>query len=344
MTLHVPIVIPPLPLASPTPPPTPDYLDAFLAPLRPLLDLPDVTDLYVNQPGEVWMDRLGRPTSRFVVPDLTDDALWYLARQVARVSHQGISRAHPILSATLPAGERMQVVAPPATRGGMAIAIRKQACAAMTLADYRRSSAFAATRHSSAPADAALRGLYAAGDFAGFLGAAVKARKTILIAGGTATGKTTFANALIREIPSDERLIAIEDTPEVVFDHPNMVGLIGVRGTQGESAAGAEALLQASLRMRPSRILLGELRGAEAFTFLRAVNTGHPGSITTIHADSADLAVEQLALLVLEAGIKLDRADVAAYVRKVVDVFVQLDRSGGVHSVRSVEWPAGAGR
>lgn len=315
-----------------------DYLDAFLAPLRPLLALPGVTDLYVNQPGEVWIDRLGCGGSRHVVPDLTDDALWYLARQVARVSNQGISRAHPVMSATLPGGERVQVVGPPATRGHVAIAIRKQACDRLTLDDYRRASAFAATRTTDVAPDAPLSAFYAAEDYAGFLSAAVRARKTIVIAGGTATGKTTFANALIREIPRNERLIVIEDTPELIVDHLNSVGLVGVRGTQGESGVDAEDLLQAALRMRPSRILLGELRGREAFTFLRAVNTGHPGSITTIHADSPDLAVEQLALLVLQAGMRLTRADVAEYVHKTVDIFVQLDRSGHRRVVRTIQW------
>lgn len=324
-------------------PPPPDYLDAFLAPLRPLLDMPGVTDLYVNHPGEVWVDRLGDASRRHLVPDLTEDALWSLVRQIARTTHQGISRAHPLMAARLPGGERVQVIAPPATRNGMAIAIRKPAVTPLTLADYHRSDAFAATRHHAPPPDAPLRALYAAGDYAGFLGAAVRARKTILIAGGTATGKTTFANALIREIPSEERLIAIEDTPELILDAPNTLGLMAVRGTQGESEVSAEQLLQASLRMRPSRILLGELRGAEAFTFLRAVNTGHPGSITTIHADSPDLAIEQLALLVLEAGIRLSRADVSAYVRKVVDVFVQLDRTNNVRTVREIRWDAAEG-
>ena len=326
--------------ASPIVQPVPvaDYLDAFLAPLRPLLDQPGVTDLYVNRPGEAWIDRLGHAGSRHVVPDLTEDALWSLVRQIARATHQGISRAHPLMSASLPGGERVQVVAPPATRGGMAIAIRKQAGAPRTLADYARGSAFATTRSAAVAVNDGLHALYAAGDYAGFLAAAVRARKTILVAGGTATGKTTFANALIHEIPRDERLIVIEDTPELILDHANMVGLVGVRGPQGESEVSAEQLLQASLRMRPSRIMLGELRGAEAFTFLRAVNTGHPGSIATIHADSPELAVEQLALLVLEAGMRLTRADVTDYIQKVVDVFVQLDRIDNVRTVRQVMW------
>lgn len=145
-----------------------------------------------------------------------------------------------------------------------------------------------------------------------------------------------FALALIREIPDDERLILIEDTPELRVRHDNVVGLIAARSQLGESAATSEDLLNASLRMRPDRIILGEIRGWEAFTFLRAINTGHPGSMTTIHADSPDRAIEQLALLVLQTGTQLRRKDVIDYVSSVIDLFVQLDRSGGSRGVAEV--------
>jgi type IV secretion system protein VirB11 len=118
--------------------------------------------------------------------------------------------------------------------------------------------------------------------------------------------------------------------------HENSVGLVSVRGELGEAKVTANDLVSASLRMRPDRIILGELRGAEAFAFLRAVNTGHPGSMTTIHADSPASAVEQLAMLVLQGGTKLSRDDVRHYVRQSVDVFVQLSRSSGRRTVDAV--------
>ncbi|MNX90695.1 Type IV secretion system protein VirB11 [compost metagenome] len=175
-----------------------------------------------------------------------------------------------------------------------------------------------------------------AGDVAGLLSAAVKGRRNILISGGTSTGKTTFLNALMKEVPAGERLIFIEDTPELHLRHPNAVGLLAARSALGEAAATTDDLLNASLRMRPDRVILGELRGPEAYTFLRAVNTGHPGSMTTVHADSPERAVEQLALLVLQGGTRLVREDVIHYVRSTIDVYVQLERVGGQRSVSEI--------
>ena len=147
--------------------------------------------------------------------------------------------------------------------------------------------------------------------------------------GGTSTGKTTFLNALLLEVPASERLILIEDTPELQLVHANAVGLLAARGTLGEAEVTAEDLLIASLRMRPDRIILGEMRGKEALTFLRAVNTGHPGSLSTIHADSPERAIDQLALLVLQAGTRMAWDDIVRYVRRSLDVVVQLKREAG---------------
>jgi type IV secretion system protein VirB11 len=168
------------------------------------------------------------------------------------------------------------------------------------------------------------------------LAAAVRGRRNILVSGGTSTGKTTFLNALIREIPEDERLILIEDTPELQVRHDNVVGLLAARSALGEAEVTANDLVAASLRMRPDRIILGELRGEEAFAFLRAVNSGHPGSMTTVHADSAEGAVEQIVLLALQAGTRLNREDVRHYIKSTIDIFVQLTRSGGHRRVAEV--------
>lgn len=161
----------------------------------------------------------------------------------------------------------------------------------------------------------------------------MKARKNILISGGTSSGKTTLLNSLIGEIPAAERLIFIEDTPELRLSHANGVGLVAVRGGQGEALVAAEDLLQAALRMRPDRIIVGELRGREAFTFLRAINTGHPGSMTTIHADSPDRAIVQVAMMTVESGLQLSFSDAHELAREMVDVVVQLGRPGGRRSV-----------
>ena len=317
------------------------YLRSYLAPFAELLARDDVTDIYVNAPGEVWAETLGGGIEHHKLPGLGRSVLARLASQIAARTHQGINREHPLLSAALPTGERVQIITPPATRGELALAIRKHVSQDLSLSDYVASGAFEGAQlggsGSGGGVDDRLRALLDAGDVERLLKDAVTNRKNILVSGGTSTGKTTFLNALIREIPADERLIFIEDTPELQMRHANAVGLLAARSALGEAAVSAEDLLNASLRMRPDRIILGELRGPEAFTFLRAVNTGHPGSMTTVHADEPERAIEQIALLVLQGGTNLRREDILHYVRSTIDLFVQLNRTAGKRLVSTVK-------
>jgi type IV secretion system protein VirB11 len=321
------------------------YLEAYLAPLAPWLSRPDVTDLLINRPGEVWIETADGTMSREPADQLTEQALTRLARQIAAASHQGVNREQPLLSATLPDGARVQVVSPPATRGGLAMAVRKHLISDMSLEELSRDGLFEAAARTDpardAAADADLEALLDAkdgkgADLIGFLKLAVRRRKTVVISGGTASGKTTLLNALVKEIARSERLVVIEDAPEIRLDHPNSVGLVAVRGDLGEAQVDADTLLAAALRLRPDRILLGELRGREAFAWLRAVNSGHPGSITTVHADSPAGALDQIALLALTSGIDLGWDKVRTYVERVVDVVVQLDRTNGARRLTQV--------
>jgi len=311
------------------------YLDSFLAPLAATLARDDVTDIYVNRPGELWVETLGGTTEKHDAPALDERLLARLSRQIAAASAQGISREHPLLAANLPDGSRVQVIAPPATRDGHVLAIRKHIAPELSLEEFL--TAGNDVRAEPIPLDREHRFNAVGGDAVmPTLREAVRARRNILVSGGTSTGKTTFLNALLREIPSEERLILIEDTPELHLSHDNAVGLLAARSALGEADLDSEDLLIAALRMRPDRIILGELRGREAFTFLRAVNTGHPGSMTTIHADSALKAIEQLALLVLQSGARLGWEDIRHYVQASVDIFVQLDRQAGHRTVSQV--------
>lgn len=315
------------------------FLDAFLAPLAAALGRDDVTDVYINRPGELWLEtQLG--IERHEDPRLDDEALWRLSRQIAAATDQGISREHPLLAATLPSGARVQVCAPPATRGNVCVAVRKHVVPDLSLDDYVAAGAFDRVGEaalSQAATDAALKAQLASGDVRGFLKSAVGARKSILISGGTATGKTTLLNALLKEAPRDERIVLIEDTPEIQLTHPNAVGLVAVRGRLGEASVTAADLLEAALRLRPDRIIMGEIRGVEALSFLRAVNTGHPGSITTIHASSPDGAIEQLALIAAQAGTDLGRDELKAYMRSVLDIVIQLVRVDGKRQVGDIQ-------
>ncbi len=316
------------------------YLAAYLAPFAPWLARAEVTDVLVNRAGEVWLETAQGDLTREAAPELTDVVLTRLARQIAAASHQGVNREQPLLSASLPDGARVQIIAPPATRGGLAMAVRKHAIADLSLEKLAGDGLFAADPCPSNDnaSDADLSRKLAAGDTQGFLKGAIKARKTIVLSGGTSSGKTTLLNAMIKEIDPSERLIVIEDAPEVSLPHDNALGLLATRGDQGEARIDAGDLLTAALRMRPDRILLGELRGKEAFAFLRAVNTGHPGSLTTVHADSPEGAIDQIALLALMGGIDLGWPLARAYVRQVIDVVVQMRRLAGRRHIGEISF------
>ena len=303
------------------------FLEAYLEPFRDWLSQPDVTELLINRPGEVWIEQGGRMTCH-QAPKVDDALLQRLAEQVARVSNQGISRERPLLAAMLPNGARVQFVAPTATRAHWAVAIRRHCLLDLPLEAYAQGPLQPVQKGpASSPEE----------DPIGFLREVVKDRKTILISGGTSTGKTTFLNALLREVPVEERVIVVEDTAEVQLHGPNDLGLIAVKGELGEALINTDDLLQAALRLRPDRILLGELRGKEAVSFLRAVNTGHPGSFSTIHANSTAGALEQLALMVMQSGLGLSRSETIDYARSVIDVVVQLGREGAQRKIVAIE-------
>lgn len=311
------------------------YLAEYLAPFRPFLEDGDASEIMVNRPGEVWVERSGQGMQCHAVPLIDDHLLRRLAEQVARLSNQGVNRNQPLLSGRLPDGARVQFVGPSATRGHWAMAIRRHRLVDVGLDSYvpLRGGDDAIAMDADPMADPVA-----------YLRAAIRARRTILISGGTSTGKTTFLNALLREMPAADRLVLVEDTPEIRLAAANAVGLVAVKGEMGEARVTANDLLQASLRLRPDRIILGELRGEEAVSFLRAVNTGHPGSVSTIHANSPEGALEQLALMVMQTGFNLSFHDTIAYARRVVDVIVQLDRQEGQRGIRSILATAQAGK
>lgn len=318
------------------------YLNMFLQPLARWLGEPSVAELFINRPGEVWIERDGGAMIRSEAPEVSDQLVQRLAAQIARVNRQAINAEHPLLSASLPTGERVQVVAPPATRRHWAMAIRRPNASRLNIADFAGPDGFAGVetggdRRMSAT-DAELTRLLEVKNIDAFLARAVSARKTILVSGGTSTGKTSLLNALIAAVPREERLITVEDAAEIALDHPNALGLISVRGELGEARVGVNDLLSAALRMRPDRIILGELRGPETAAFLRAINTGHPGSITTIHADSPHGAFEQIALLALQSGLPLDRKETIDYARSIVDVVVQVERRGGRRRISEISF------
>lgn len=304
-------------------------LDTYLTPLKRYFAQEGVSEISINRPKELWVEVYG-DMYRDEIPEFDLDHLKALARLVAQSTSQKVSEESPLLSASLPEGYRIQVVFPPACEvGTIAMSIRKQTIVDFDLDKYEALGAFQATavRHEEDKLDAELRKLLDAGSIKEFIKKAVRGKKNIIVSGGTSTGKTTFMNAALKEIPLEERIITCEDAREIdIKQIPNRVHLLASKGGQGRSGVTTQDLIEACLRLRPDRIIVGELRGKEAFSYLRAVNTGHPGSVSTLHADSPSLALEQLILMVMQAGLGITREQIKQYVENVIDVIIQLKR------------------
>jgi type IV secretion system protein VirB11 len=311
-----------------------------LRPVQRFLDDPKVTELCVNRPGEAFLESAAG-WRREIIPEISFDWCVRVAKLAANFTGQRVDAASPLLSASFPGGERVQIVLPPATTPGtVAITIRRPSSQHWSIEELARSGIFCRARRSGTNGDrteSTLLQLLAASQFESFMRLAVTSRKNILVSGPTGSGKTTWTKALIREIPSEERLITIEDAKELVLDrHPNHVRLFYSKDDQGASRVTPRQLLESCLRMKPDRILLAELRAEEAFDYLRNVNSGHPGSITSVHASSAGLAFEQLMLLVKQnpAGRELARQEIRSLLYMLIDVVIQF---GCRHQQRFIE-------
>lgn len=317
-------------------------LDLTLRALRPLLANPDVMELCINRPLEAFLEtRHG--WRREALPFADFDWCSRLAKLVANSTQQRIDATAPLLSASLPSGERVQIVMPPATTPGcVAITIRRPADEVWSIGELGRRGIFRATRQAGQRLDHAeeeLLRLLSASEYEAFMRLAVRSRKNILVSGPTGSGKTTWTKALIREIPGDERLVTIEDAKELVLDrHPNHVRLYYSKDDQGVARVTPKQLLESCLRMKPDRILLAELRAEEAFDYLRNVNSGHPGSITSVHATSAELAFEQLVLLVKQnpCGRELARDDIKSLLYLLIDVVIQFGVEGHERIIKEI--------
>lgn len=319
-------------------------LETYLLPFKNIFAEDGVNEVMVNKPGEVWVEKKGDQRLE-KIPEIDLDHLLGLGRLVAQSTDQVISEEKPLLSATLPNGYRIQIVFPPACEPGLvAYAIRKGSTMHLSLDEYAKMGAFenTATEAKVDENDTILSNLLQEKKIKEFIRQAVISKKNIIISGGTSTGKTTFTNAALGEIPTHERLITVEDAREVMLhNHPNKLHLLGSKGGQGRAKVTTQDLIEACLRLRPDRIIVGELRGAEAFSFLRAINTGHPGSISTLHADAPAMALEQLKLMVMQSGLGIPPEEVKRYILAVVDIVVQLKRgSGGKRFVSEIYFKA----
>lgn len=300
-------------------------LERHLEPLLPYLEKDGVTEICINHPCEVFVECDGVFT-RHQIDELEFSFLEGVAGLVAEFNNKEFPAS--IVSGSLLNGERIQLVLPPAVEAGKIVcSIRRHQRRDLTLSEYQVNGAFdylSSKENHRKTSEGNLQELYRQGNYLGFLEHAIKSKKNILISGGTGTGKTTFLNACLKVIPDHERLITIEDTREVITHQQNSTHLLF---NEENSQTTALNIFKACLRLRPDRIFLSELRGNEVWPYLRAANSGHPGSISTVHADSPEGAITQLVFMMQQAGSTSTEEQIRSYIQSIIHVVIQLRRA-----------------
>lgn len=289
-----------------------------LGPLESLFQDPDISDILVNNSQEIFVERRGRLEPTTVV--FADEA--HLVRIIQRIASRigrRVDEVNPMVDARLPDGSRVNAVIRPLAIDGPNLSIRRFRAEPFSLEDLVENGTMTES-------------------IAKFLTSAVAARCSLLVSGGTGAGKTTLLNALAQHVPDDERLVTIEDAAELRLRHRHVIRLeTRPMNTEGSGEITQRALVRNSLRMRPDRIIVGEVRGAEALDMLQAMNTGHEGSLTTIHANDTRDALARLELMVAMAGFELPVNVVREYVAFGIQLLVHVSRlKGGVRRVTRV--------
>lgn len=315
-----------------------EMLAEYLIPLKPFLDDTDLTEICINRPREVWTEGRGGWT-RHEVGDLSYNHCTQLATLIASYNGKAISAQAPVLSAALATGERVQVIiAPGCEARTVSITIRKPSLVDKSLDELEADGAFSEAvflNHSRTmqntnsvllPYEQELLELKNQGHVKDFLRKAVIYKRTLLIAGKTGSGKTTLTKTMVHSIPVHERLITIEDVHELKLSkHDNKVHLFYAREDEGGSSkVTPKQALASCLRMKPDRILLAELRGDESWEFIKSANTGHPGSISTMHSNGALESFEQLTALIKDSptGAHIDASYITHRLHTTLDVIV----------------------
>lgn len=289
-----------------------------LGPLEPYMQDPDVTDVLVNGPGEVYVERLGRLQETNTVFADEEHLMQIIRRVVSQVGRR-IDEQSPMVDARLPDGSRVNAIIPPLALNGPVLSIRRFGHQPLEMADLL-------TFGSICP------------EIVSLLKAAVEGRINLMISGGTGSGKTTLLNNLSAYVPADERLVTIEDSAELRLRRKHVVSLeTRIPNSEDRGQVTPRDLVRNALRMRPDRIILGEVRGGEALDMLQAMNTGHEGSLTTIHANDTHDALSRLEVMVSMAGFDLPVPVVRRYIASAITLVVHLARlKGGVRRVMRV--------
>lgn len=288
----------------------------FLKPIEHLITDDSISEVMVNGGDRIFFEKDGYLTRAQGVL-IGDKSLMVAVKNIARRLGGDISDANPILDSRLPDGSRVAAVIPPCSLNGVTLTIRKFNSLRFSMADLVQIGTL----------DQRL---------ANRLEDYVLARRNILISGGTGTGKSTMLGILAKFIPDDERVLAIEDTAELQLSHTNLVRFEARKEQNGVRSVGIRELLKAALRHRPDRILLGEVRGAEAFDLLQLLNTGHAGTVSTIHASSAKQGLARFTSCTLESGVGLPYRSIKSSIADSLDVVIQIERRPGHRYISEV--------
>ena len=309
-------------------------LDEFLRPIAELLALPEVTELCINRPGEAFVEtRMG--WTRHELPALTFSWAQVFAITTAASNDRWVDGQKTLLSAELPGGERIFIVYPPSCESGtISITIRKPSSASkLSNASLVNAGLYRRVKKSITeldPFEEELLQLYQAADYDPFMQLAVKMRRNIVVSGATSSGKTTYTNALFEFIDPNDRIITIEDTRELRLPNQlNHVHLLYESDGAGKDAVSPAQLVRASKRMRPDRILNAEIRGEEAYDLLVGVNSAHPGTITSTHAETALGVADVFAAMIEGGGRKLSRENFDRLFYGSVDIICQFNTAKG---------------
>jgi len=288
----------------------------FLKPIEHLILDDSISEVMVNGANHVFVEKAGF-VEEVLGLSIGEKSLMVAVKNIARRLGDDISESKPILDSRLPDGSRVAAIIPPCSVNGVTLTIRKFTARHFGIEDLIRAGTMER---------------WVANQLENY----VLARKNVLIAGGTGTGKTTLLNVLGKFIPPDERILLIEDTSEIHMAHDNLVRFEARQAQNGVPGVSIRDLLKAALRHRPDRIILGEIRGGEAFDLLQLLNTGHSGSLSTVHATSARQALSRFTSCVLQSGVDLPYRAVKTNIGDSVNVVVQLERRPGRRFVSEV--------